>query len=276
LALVACGSVPQPFRGTAKVTKDNPLIDVPSGMGVGVLPITGLAPEVSEHLAKSIAERLLEMEVPAEPVDRAGGLGFILMGTADEPVTGPAGTKATITWVVRTRRGVDLTRFTQTMQVPPQGPVSEARETAAQIAFAMGLTDAPVMAAGVAAAPGMTPLPSISVNPVEGAPGDGRDSLRLAVLQALVDAGFRREDSNPDITLLATFKAERNDFASQRVTITWHAITRDGRELGHLDLDNVMPDGALDGAWGPTAFAVAAAAQGNLAKLLTGSAPVGK
>ena len=28
--IAGCGSVPQPFRGTAKVTHDNPLLDVPN------------------------------------------------------------------------------------------------------------------------------------------------------------------------------------------------------------------------------------------------------
>ena len=51
--------------------------------------------------------------------------------------------------------------------------------------------------------------------------------------------------------------------------ITWHAVLRDGRELGQLHLENIVPNGALDGHWGPTAFAIAAAAQPNLVKLVT-------
>ena len=57
-----------------------------------------------------------------------------------------------------------------------------------------------------------------------------------------------------------------------RATISWRGVLRDGRELGVVKLQNTVPVGSLDGAWGPTAFTIAAAAQKDLLRLI-GSAP---
>jgi hypothetical protein len=61
----------------------------------------------------------------------------------------------------------------------------------------------------------------------------------------------------------------------QQVEIVWRATARGGANLGTMRLDNTIPNGALDGPWGPTAFAIADAAAADLVTLLT-SAPVAK
>ena len=43
---------------------------------------------------------------------------------------------------------------------------------------------------------------------------------------------------------------------------------RDGKDLGTVRLDNTIPNGALDGPWGPTAFAIATAAAPDIVSLL--------
>ena len=266
--LTACGNVPQPFRGTPQATTGNPLIDVPAAMGVELLPVQGLPPDVSAKVTRAVAERLLDLEIPAEPVQRAGALGFQLSGRASASVTSPGGEQFDVLWSLRSRRGVHLTDFTQTVRVPPDGPVSVARDTAQYIAYAMGLADAPPAAPGQAAAAAKPALPTLSVKPVDGAPGDGSESLRLAIMQAMADAGFKRDDITPEITLFSSITVTERDLAQQDVVITWRAVLPDGRELGQLHLENTIPHGALDGLWGPTAFAIASAAQPQLAQLL--------
>src|SRR5262245_23731998 len=78
--LTACGWVPQPFRGTPKVTSDDPLLDVPAATGVALPPIVGLPRETSDAFTASIADQLQAMEIPAAAVARAGSLGFIVTG----------------------------------------------------------------------------------------------------------------------------------------------------------------------------------------------------
>jgi len=115
-------------------------------------------------------------------------------------------------------------------------------------------------------------LPSVSVLPVEGAPGDGRESLMLAVLQSLILNGLQRDDISPDVVLHCEVINTPYDNRLQRVEIIWRAQLRDGTELGTLKLDNTIPVGALDGTWGSTAFAIADAAASDLLNLLA-SAP---
>jgi hypothetical protein len=221
-----------------------------------------------------VADALLALEIPAEAVGKPGGLGFLLSGRAGASVTSPGGEQFEVDWLLRSRRGAIVGRFAQTVRIPPEpaGAIPTAAETAAEVAAAMGLGDTVAVptAGRIAAKPAIR---SISVKPVEGAPGDGRESLRLAVMQALTDGGLRRDDVDPDIVLTCRFEATDNDIASKQVRITWRAADRAGRELGVLHLDNVVPNGALDGAWGPTAFAIAAAAQPNLLKLIATSTP---
>ncbi len=272
-ALTACGNAPQPFRGTPKVSTDNPLIDVPAAMGVEILPVQGLAPDLSGKVTRAVAERLLDLEIPAEPVQHAGPLGFQLTGRAGASVTSPGGEQFDVQWSLRSRRGVRLTEFTQTVRVPPEGTVSVAAETAQHIAYAMGLTDTAPPPPGQAPAAAKAVLPTLSVKAVDGAPGDGAESLRLAIMQAMAEAGFKRDDITPDITLLSAIKVTLHDLSQQDVVITWRAVLRDGRELGQLHLENTIPAGALDGVWGPTAFSIASAAQPQLATLLSSQLP---
>jgi hypothetical protein len=55
----------------------------------------------------------------------------------------------------------------------------------------------------------------------------------------------------------------------QNVTIVW-ALKRaaDGKEIGQVSQENAVPAGSLDGAWGDTAYDVAAAAAGGIVELL--------
>jgi hypothetical protein len=270
--LAGCGPIPQPFRGTPKVTRDNPLIDVPAATGVAILPVSGVPQELSDSYTQAVVDRLDVLEVPAAAVPKAGSLGFIVSGTATSLVDSPTGQSFDVSWTIKTRHGEIVGRFVQSIHVSPGegGNLAAASATAHLIAYNMGLGPAPTQVA--APAPTAPALPSVSVKPVEGAHGDGRTSLALAVLQALSDAGVRRDDVNPDVALYGKVETKPSGFEDQDVTISWRGVLRDGRELGVVKLQNTVPVGSLDGAWGPTAFTIAAAAQKDLLRLI-GSAP---
>jgi hypothetical protein len=89
----------------------------------------------------------------------------------------------------------------------------------------------------------------------------------------MFERGVARDESNPEVTLRCDMTSVAVPGDQQKVQIIWRAIGRDGKELGTVKLDNTIPNGALDGAWGPTAFAIANAAAGDLVALL-GSTPV--
>ena len=276
LACAACGEVPQPFRGTPRATTDNPLLDVPSAVGIAILPVAGVPEPLNREIARAMATRLLALEIPAEAVDTNAGLGFTLSAEAQDIVTSPAGVTATLVWSLRSRRGVAGT-YRQSVTIPAAAwkeASPDAAETAAQVAGAAGNAivtmvggEAPAQVAVV-----KMRLPRISIAPVEGAPGDGRESLRNALIQVLFERGVARDESNPEVTLRADMTSAPVPGDQQKVQIVWRAVGRDGKELGTVKLDNTIPNGALDGPWGPTAFAIANAAAGDLVALL-GSTP---
>jgi hypothetical protein len=269
--------VPQPFRGAPRATSDNPLLDVPSAVGIAILPVAGVPAPLNREIARAMATRLLALDIPAEAVDTNAGLGFTLSAAAEDIVASPSGVTATLVWSLRSRRGA-AGEYRQAITVPTaawRDASPDAGDTATQVAGAAGTAivamvggDAPTQAAVVKAR-----LPRISIAPVDGAPGDGRDSLRLALIQVMFERGVARDESNPEVTLRAAMTSVAAPGDQQKVQIVWRAIARDGKELGTVKLDNTIPNGALDGAWGPTAFAIANAAAGDLVALL-GTAPV--
>jgi hypothetical protein len=265
LLLSACGPVPQPFRDSPKATTDNPLIDVPGAMGVTIVPPQGMPPKEASALADAVVRRLLAMEVPAEKVAGKGGLGFTLSGRAI--VQGPG--TYTLQWTLRSRRDANRSDFSTTVHTPPGDDV--ATEIAEQVTKGLGL----VSLVDESAAQRFPPkgLPTVSVKAIENAPSDAGEALRLAVLQALLDAGARRDDVNPDVVLQGHMDVADYDTTSDRVTIVWRAVTRAGRDLGTAQVENTIPVAVVQGPWGPTAFAVAAALQRDLVRLVSQASP---
>ena len=54
----------------------------------------------------------------------------------------------------------------------------------------------------------------------------------------------------------------------QAITIDWNVTDPEGKKLGTVSQKNDVPQGSLDGAWGKTADAAAAAAAQGILKLL--------
>ncbi len=287
--LAACGAVPQPFQGGPKVTTDNPLLDVPTAVGIAVLPVAGAPAPLTTQISSAVAARLQSLEIPAEAVPVNDGLGFSLEAEAHLTETTPDAMSVVITWNLRSRRGAatggPFRTYRQVVQVPARlwqdGDPATAALLGNEAAVAMGdLINGiapPVITAQQAAPKAASPkFPTVSIQPVDGAPGDGRESLRLAILAVLSNSGVTRDDVNPEVTLRCEIMLTPVEPNLQRVEILWRAVLRDGRELGTVHLDNTVPRGTLDGAWGATAFAIADAALGDLLQLLVSPPPAAK
>lgn len=277
--LAGCGPLPQPFRGAPSIASNNPLVDVPTAVGIAVLPIKGAPEPFNEDMSIAVAEQLRQLEIPAEAVPYNAGLGFSLEGWAETIEQSPAGVSADIVWTLRSRAGATTGTYRQQITLAESAwrdgdalAATRLSEEAARAVIAMvGGDVAPVRALPTRAAP--TPnYPTVSVRPVEGAPGDGREALMLAVLQSLSLNGVPRDDINPDVVLTCEIISTPYDARLQHVQIIWHAILPDGAELGTVQIDNTIPVGTLDGTWGATAFAIADAGAPDLLNLLA-SAP---
>ena len=102
----------------------------------------------------------------------------------------------------------------------------------------------------------------MAVVAVKGSPGGGDAELTAALRKTLIDAGWPVVTKpQPDaLTIIGRVKVASKGEASQSVSVRWEVQSPDGKTLGDVKQANDVPRGALDGGWGPAAFAVAEAA----------------
>ena len=108
------------------------------------------------------------------------------------------------------------------------------------------------------------------VKPVVGAPGDGRISLTNALRRELTKNGIALSNRRVtgSYTVQGTVKLNKVSGSSEKVNIVWKVYDSTGNRVGTVSQNNVIPKGALNGAWGPTAIAAASAAAKGIVKLL--------
>ena len=105
---------------------------------------------------------------------------------------------------------------------------------------------------------------------VEGAPGDGQQSLAKALQRQLAANGVRLADAGGAGSYIVKGKVLLGSPADgkQSIKIEWQVLDPSGKRVGTVSQNNVIPQGSLDGAWGKTADAAAAAAAQGIIKLL--------
>jgi hypothetical protein len=109
---------------------------------------------------------------------------------------------------------------------------------------------------------------------VTGAPGDGGNSLTTAIQRELTKSGVTLA-SAPNAQ---AYKVEgkvamgQGKDGKQPIQIDWNVIDPAGKKLGTVSQKNEVPQGSLDGSWGKTADAAAAAAAQGIIKLLPAKA----
>jgi hypothetical protein len=106
---------------------------------------------------------------------------------------------------------------------------------------------------------------------VTGAPGDGSQSLTAAIQKELGRNGVSLAQGGAGGL---SYKVEgrvvvgANQDGKQPIQIDWDVKDPQGKKLGTVSQKNDIPQGSLDGAWGKTADAAAAAAAQGIIKLL--------
>jgi hypothetical protein len=105
---------------------------------------------------------------------------------------------------------------------------------------------------------------------VTGAPGDGGSTLTAAIQRELTKNGL----SLANVPDAQSYKVEgkvamgESKDGKQPIQIDWNVIDPSGKKLGTVSQKNEVPQGSLDGSWGKTADAAAAAAAQGIIKLL--------
>ena len=148
-------------------------------------------------------------------------------------------------------------------QVPIQSASASgdtSRERASSTAAVSGTTTASLPRSEDVAA---------SIPAVTGAPGDGNQALAGALQSELSRQGVSLTDRAS-----GTYKVEGKVIVGaakegkQSIQIDWRVKDPQGKSLGTVSQKNEIAQGSLDGAWGKTADAAAAAAAQGILKLL--------
>jgi hypothetical protein len=158
--------------------------------------------------------------------------------------------------------------------LPSQGgagaaPAAAAVPVAAAPAAARPIAAAAPPPAATTGSIGRTGPLQASVPNVTGAPGDGSIALTGAIQRELTRNGVSLTSGTAQAYKVegkVTVGAVKD--GKQPVTIDWHVKDPAGKQLGTVSQKNEVPQGSLDGAWGKTADAAAAAAAQGIIKLL--------
>jgi hypothetical protein len=183
---------------------------------------------------------------------------------------------------ISTKTAASITKW-----LPSQAPPIAAPAVATNTGSTPGLvkTAAVTPSTPPTASQPSTPAPSSAVNTgsiatpgavlarvpsVTGAPGDGSSSLRRALQRELARKGVALADSPSPSTYTVEGKVALGSGSNgkQPITIDWNVLDPAGKKLGTVSQKNDVPQGSLDGAWGKTAEAAAAAAAQGIVKLL--------
>ncbi|MGQ0672919.1 MAG: hypothetical protein ACT4N2_08595 [Hyphomicrobium sp.] len=161
----------------------------------------------------------------------------------------------------------------------PVTPVAAYPTGPAPVAAAPAPVTAPQVATGLppAAAVGGGPTTTASITreavmvpSVAGAPGDGSVSLTSAIQRELSKGGVALTDkpAGPTYKVEGKVVVGQGKDGKQPISIDWDVKDPKGKKLGTVSQKNEIPQGSVDGAWGKTADAAAAAAAQGIIKLL--------
>jgi hypothetical protein len=261
-----------------------------------IAPIIGPPPNVAAELGTSLIAAGKERSLT---LVTSGGGDYTMRGyLAASPEK--KGAKVSYIWDITDSKGARVARFSGEEAIasrPTADPWSGvdsaalrsiAGKSTSQIAAGMpkrgvlsgGSSSAPAPTS-TATAPATTPVPApVAKGPVmaqvpyvTGAPGDGRSSLTAAIKKRLYAGGVKlaggSESAGRNLyTVKGTVTVTDAGGGKETIKIDWQVLDPNGRSLGNVTQQNVIPKGSLSGPWGAIADAAAGAAANGIIKLL--------
>lgn len=260
LLLAACQPLPQPFKHDEPL--DPQLVALKDTYGVRIEPTADLPGDMGATLDQAVVKAFEDEDVPASV--GGGNQRSFRMTARARLVPNPVGGELVVTWEVADPNGAKLGKSEQRLVLPgskltPDYAFGIAHRAVSDLS--PYVTDAP---------PAVMRIDSVAVASIDGAPGDGKTSLRRAVEYVLRENKVPVADGKQATAnlLLATIEAAKPENGKQDFSIRWVLMRPDGSEVGAVEQHNAIPAGSLDGAWGDTALIIAEAAYDGIAALL--------
>jgi len=269
LAAAACQPLPHPFAADAPLP-GSPILTLRDSASVTIAPVQGTPRATAEKLGAAMASALQQLEIPAS--DKAASIGsYELVGKiATTPAS--AGKSALVAvWDLHEPSGLSLGERTERLEAPMRDWEEGAQDAVTRLATASAARLAAMLQDDAPAEAETGGKTRLLISGVDGAPGDGTDSLPRAITEVL-----RRQDiaivtdpeAKADLVLRATVVVARPKAGKQNVKIVWYVRRKDGGEIGTVGQENDVPAGLLDGPWGDVAYMVAVSAQDGIVQLV--------
>ena len=214
--------------------------------GTGKDPWSSVTPQIVQSIADKTAAQIASWLPGSSPAN----VPVASAAPAMTPAATPAGaqkiaaaTSAVATGAMPAATPASLTTAANT-PVAPTGPTTGSIDSNAPVA---------------------TMVPSVT-----GAPGDGGATLTSAIQRELTKSGVALSTAPGGQTYKVEGKVAmgQGKDGKQPIQIDWNVIDPAGKKVGTVSQKNEVPQGSLDGAWGKTADAAAAAAAQGILKLL--------
>jgi hypothetical protein len=272
--LAACQPLPHPFADDAP-QRGSAMLTLRDSASVTIAPIDGTPRATAEKLGPAMASALQQREIAAS--DKTASIGsYELVGKIEEMP--PSGDKVALVavWELRDPSGQSLGERTERLEATARDWEDGSEDAVVHLAAASAERLAALLqddAPTEADSGGQTRLRIVGV---EGAPGDGRESLLRAITEIL-----KRQDlaivtdpeAKADLVLDADVVVANPKAGKQNVKIVWRVRRKDGGEIGTVGQENDVPAGLLDGPWGDVAYMVAVSAQDGIMQLIARGAP---
>ena len=170
-------------------------------------------------------------------------------------------TSSYISWQILDPTGEVMALFEQSYEVRPELMDSFSRDAAFRIKSLLVGDNAIRLSAARKVV--------IFLSSIDGAPGDGKFSLRDAMRSALGRLGVHVASELPEnvMSVLGSVSTTRFN-KTELVEVRWSLIGNDGVELASVVQSNSVPKGSLDGEWGDSAKAIAESGAQSLALLI--------
>jgi hypothetical protein len=214
--------------------------------GAGKDPWSAVTPQIVQNISEKTAAQIaswLPGSAPAANVPVASAPSAV---TPDAQKVASAVAPAAVPAVASGTPAATPAALTTAAATPtqPTGPTTGSIDTGATIA---------------------TMVPQVT-----GAPGDGSATLTSAIQRELTKNGVALTGTAGGQTYRVEGKVAmgQGKDGKQPIQIDWNVIDPKGKKLGTVSQKNEVPQGSLDGAWGKTADAAAAAAAQGILKLL--------
>ena len=276
LALAACQPLPHPFADDVP-PPGSPMLTLRDNASVTIAPINGVPRATAEKLSAALAGALQKREIAASDMTASIG-SYELVGRIE--ATPPSGDRVAVIaeWKLRDPSGQSIGERTARLEASGQDweegngdAVARLADLSAEQLVPMMQDDQPGEVEAEAGG-----RPRLLIGGVEGAPGDGGQSLPRAIAEILKHQDIvllTDPQAKADLVLDAEVAIAPPKASKQHVKIVWRVRRKDGSEIGTVGQENDVPTGLLDGPWSDVAYMVAASAQDGIMQLVARGAP---